>query len=76
MVRRGSGATTVARAQGVLSGILADTMKSKRLEANPVNGLDNLRRSQASAVPTLSADNVTKLADNSGQHPGGFVVLA
>lgn len=44
MTRKGSGATTVIRAQGVLSGILADAVKGKRLSANPAKGLDNLPR--------------------------------
>ena len=45
-----SGAATVIRAQGVLSGILADAVKGKRLAANPVKGLDNLPRKSGSAV--------------------------
>ena len=35
MVDKGAGATTVLRAYGVLSGILADAVKGKRLAANP-----------------------------------------
>ena len=35
MVRAGSGVTTVSRAHVVLSGILSDAVKSKRLAVNP-----------------------------------------
>jgi Arm DNA-binding domain len=52
MVRKGSGARTVIRAQGVLSGILADAVKGKRLAANPVKGLTICRASRVSDVCT------------------------
>jgi hypothetical protein len=39
MVRKGSGATTVIRAYGVLSGVPADAVKAKRLAANPAKGV-------------------------------------
>jgi hypothetical protein len=42
MSAKGAGATTVPRAHGVLSGILADAVKSKRLSANPAKGIYNL----------------------------------
>jgi len=65
MVREGSGATTVIRAQGVLSGILGDAVKGTRLAANPVEGLDNLPRKTGKRHVYLSADDVTRLADES-----------
>ena len=50
MVRKGAGATTVLRAHGVLSGILADAVKGKRLAANPAKGVENLPRKTARAA--------------------------
>jgi integrase len=76
MVRKGSGATTVIRAQGVLSGILADAVKGKRLAANPVKGLDNLPRKSGKRRVYLSADDVTRLADKSGDHRVLVLTLA
>jgi hypothetical protein len=38
MVTKGAGATTVLRAYGVLSGILADAVKGNRLAVNPGQG--------------------------------------
>jgi integrase len=76
MARKGSGATTVIRAQGVLSGILADAVKGKRLSANPAKGLDNLPRKSGKRRVYLSADDVTALADKSGEHRVLVLVLA
>jgi integrase len=76
MGRDGSGATTVIRAQGVLSGILADAVKGKRLAANPVKGLENLPRKTGKRHVYLSADDVTALADKSGEHRTLVMVLA
>ena len=76
MVRKGSGATTVIRAQGVLSGILADAVKGKRLAANPVKGLDNLPRKSGNRRVYLTADDVTRLADKAGEHRVLVLVLA
>lgn len=76
MTRNGSGATTVIRAQGVLSGILADAVKGKRLAANPVKGIDNLPRKSGKRRVYLSADDVARLAGESGQHRTLVLVLA
>jgi integrase len=76
MVRKGSGATTVIRAHGVLSGILADAVKGKRLSVNPVKGLDNLPRKTGKRRVYLTADDVMALADNSGEHRTLVLVLA
>jgi integrase len=73
---KGSGATTVLRAYGVLSGILADAVKGKRLAANPVKGLDNLPRKSGKRRVYLSADDVTRLADKSGEHHVLVLTLA
>jgi integrase len=76
MGRDGSVATTVIRAQGILSGILSDAVKGKRLSANPARGLDNLPRKSGKRRVYLSADDVTKLADNAGEHRALVLTLA
>ena len=76
MSTKGAGATTVLRAHGVLSGILADAVKSKRLSANPAKGVDNLPRKTGKRRVYLSADDVYRLADESGQHRTLVIVLA
>ncbi len=63
------GATTVLRAYGVLSGMLADAVKAKRLAANPAKGVENLPRKTAKRHVYLSADDVHRLADESGRPP-------
>jgi integrase len=73
---KGAGATTVVRAHGVLSGILADAVKGKRLVANPAKGVENLPRRTARRHVYLSADDVHRLADESGQHRALVLVLA
>ena len=55
---KGAGATTVLRAHGVLSGILADAVKGKRLAANPAKGVENLPRKTARRHVYLSSDDV------------------
>ena len=76
MGAKGAGATTVLRAHGVLSGILADAVKSKRLSANPANGVENLPRKTGKRRVYLSADDVYRLADESGQHRTLVLVFA
>jgi integrase len=76
MVRKGAGATTVLRARGVLSGILADAVKAKRLTVNPAKGVENLPRKTAKRHVYLSAYDVDRLADESGQHRALVLVLA
>ena len=65
LVRKRAGATTVLRAHGVLSGILADAVKAKRLAVNPAKGVENLPRKTAERHVYLSADDVDRLADES-----------
>lgn len=72
----GAGATTVLRAHGVLSGILADAVKAKRLATNPAKGVGNLPRKIGKRRVYLSADDVHRLADESGQHQALVLVLA
>ena len=67
--RWSAGATTVLRAYGVLSGMLADAVKAKRLAANPAKGVENLPRKTAKRHVYLSADDVHRLADESGRPP-------
>jgi integrase len=76
MLDKGSGATTVLRAHGVLSGILADAVKAKRIAVNPAKGLENLPRKTARRRVYLSADDVHRLADESGEHRALILVLA
>lgn len=76
MVRKGSGAATVLRAHGVLSGILADAVKAKRLAANPAKGVENFPRKASKRRVYLSADDVYRLAEESGQHRALVLVLA
>lgn len=78
MTADGSGTTTILRAYGVLSGILAFAVKSKLLSANPANAKDveNLPRKTRRRHVYLSADDVERLADESGQHQALVLTLA
>ncbi|MDT5371457.1 MAG: hypothetical protein QOC62_5888 [Mycobacterium sp.] len=76
MVRAGSGSTTVRRAHIVLSGILSDAVKAKRLAVNPCRGVENLPQGTAKRHVYLSADDVRRLADESGQHRALVLLLA
>ncbi|ORC02209.1 tyrosine-type recombinase/integrase [Mycobacterium persicum] len=73
---KGAGATTVLRAHGVLSGILSDAVKAKRLAANSAKGVDGLPRKTGKRRVYLSADDVARLADESGEHRALVLVLA
>ena len=68
--------STVLRAHGVLSGILADAVKAKRLAVNPAKGVENLPHKSAKRRIYLSADDVHRLAGESGQHRALVLVLA
>lgn len=76
MRAQGAGATTVLRAHGVLSGILADAVKAKRLAVNPAKGVENLPHKTTRRHVYLSADDVHRLANESGQHRALVLVLA
>lgn len=73
---KGAGATTVLRAHGVLSGILGAAVKAKRIVVNPAKGVENLPRKTARRHIYLSADDVYRLADESGRHRALVLVLA
>jgi integrase len=76
MGAQGAGATTVLRAHGVLSGILAAAVKSRRLAINPAKGVENLPRKTARRHVYLIADDVAALADESGRHRALVLTLA
>lgn len=76
MVRDSRGATTVLRAHGVLSGILQDAVKARRLASNPARGIDGLPRKSVRRHIYLSADDVHRLAAESGDHRPLVYVLA
>jgi integrase len=76
MLDKGSGATTVLRAYGVLSGILADAVKAKRIAVNPAKGVENLPRKVSRRHVYLSADDVHRLADECGEHRALVLLLA
>ncbi|MEX0745083.1 MAG: site-specific integrase [Phycisphaeraceae bacterium] len=74
MTGKGSGATTVRRAHGVLLGILNDAVKSRRLAHNPAAGLDELPEKPSRRHLYLNADDVHRLASEAGDH-GPLVYL-
>jgi integrase len=76
MVRKGAGATTALRADGVPSGVLADAVEAKRLTVNPAKGVENLPRKAAKRRVYLSADDVHRLAEESGEHGALVLTLA
>jgi integrase len=71
MWAQGAGATPLLRAYGVLSGILAMAVKSRRPAANPAEGIDNLPRKTARRHVYLTADDVARLAGETGHHRAG-----
>jgi integrase len=76
MAANGAGATTVIRAHGVLSGILTDALKAKRLSSNPARGVENLPRKVNKRHVYLSASDVRRSADEAGRHRALVLVLA
>ena len=64
------------RVSVVLSGILADAVKAKRLAVNPAKGIENLPHKSAKRRVYLSSDDVHRLADESGEHGALVLVLA
>lgn len=73
---KGSGTTTVLRAHGVLSGVLTDAVKARRLAVNPAKGVENLPRKVARRHIYLTADDVHRLADEAGEHSALVLTLA
>lgn len=76
MVKSGNSPTTVIRAHGVLSGILNDAVKKKRLAANPAKGIENLPRKTARRHVYLTAEDIHRLARESGEHHALVLLLA
>ena len=76
MGRDGSGRTTVVRALGVLSGVLSDAVKAKRLSHNPAKGVENLPQKNERRHVYLSSDDVHRLADEAGPHRPLVLTLA
>lgn len=76
VVKKGSGATVVIRAYGVLAGILDDAVKDGRIAKNPARGVENLPRKSKRRHKYLSADDVATLAREAGKHRALVLVLA
>jgi integrase len=76
MTGKGSGATTVRRAHGVLLGILDDAVKLRRLAINPAAGLKDLPKKPSRGHVYLTADDVHRLAAESGDHAPMVYLLA
>jgi integrase len=76
MVKAKKSATTVLRAHGVLSGILTDAVKMRRLASNPARGLENLPKKVTRRHIYLTADDVHRLAAEAGEHQALVYVLA
>ncbi|BCN51909.1 site-specific integrase [Prescottella equi] len=76
MQHDGSGQTTVIRAYGILAGILDDAVKSRRLASNPARGVENLPRKTSKRHIYLSAEDISRLADESGPHRPLVLTLA
>lgn len=75
-MKRDSGATTVTRSYGVLAAILDDAVKARRLRVNPARGVENLPRKTGKRRVYLTAEDVARLADESGQHRALVLTLA
>ncbi|MCW2685272.1 MAG: site-specific integrase, partial [Mycobacterium sp.] len=73
---RTSGATTVIRSYGVLAGVLDDAVKARRLASNPARGVENLPHKTGKRRVYLTADDVGRLAAESGQHRVLVLTLA
>lgn len=61
---------------GVLSGILSDAVKGKRLAVNPAKGVENLPKKADKRHVYLCADDVHRLAEECGEHRTLVLVLA
>jgi integrase len=75
-MRKASAPTIVIRAYGVLSGILDDAVKSRRLTANPSRGVENLPHKTGKRRVYLTVEDVARLAAESGQHRALVLTLA
>ena len=75
-MRRKSAATTVIRAYGVLAGVLDHAVKTRRLAVNPARGVENLPHKISKRRVYLTAEDVGRLAAESGQHRVLVLTLA
>ncbi len=73
---KGSGATVVIRAYGVLAGILDTAVKSGRLAKNPARGVENLPRKQRKPRVYLTHAEVDALAREAGDRQTLVLLLA
>ncbi len=62
VTKKGSGATVVLRAYGVLAGVLYSAVKARRLTANPARTPENLPRKKPKPRTYLTHDQVAALA--------------
>lgn len=76
VVVKGSGATVVIRAYGILAGILDDAVKVGRIAKNPARGVENLPRKSKRRHKYLSSDDVATLAHEAGKNGALVLVLA
>ena len=76
VVKKGSGATVVIRAYGVLAGILDSAVKARRLARNPARGVENLPRKHAKRHVYLTHADVERLATEAGRYRVLVLVLA
>ncbi len=74
--KKGSGATVVLRAYGVLAGILDSAVKARRLAANPARTPENLPRKKRKPRTYLTHEQVGQLADEAGQRRVLVLLLA
>lgn len=75
VTKKGSGATVVLRAYGVLAGILDSAVKARRLAANPARTPENLPRKKSKPRTYLTHDQVAALAAEA-KHPTLIRLLA
>ena len=76
MTSAGAGATTTLRALGVLSGLLSDAVKAKRLTVNPARGVEDLPRKTARRHVYLDASDIWRLAEEARPHRTLILTLA
>lgn len=76
ILRKGSGATVVIRAYGVLAGILDSAVKARRLAKNPARGVENLPQKRPKPRVYLTHAQVSALAAASGTHAVLVLLLA
>lgn len=74
--KKGSGATVVIRAYGILAAILDSAVKARRLPRNPARGVENLPRKRPKPRTYLTHDQVALLADEAKDHRVLVLLLA